>query len=74
MKKPPDQLLPLSASLLLLLLLLARPASNCRLSEFECRRSAACVALDRYCDGRDDCGDRSDEPEGCTREYMYLSS
>ncbi len=54
---------------LLTLALSAAPAStNCRLSEFQCRRSASCVRMDRFCDGRDDCGDRSDEPEGCTSE------
>ena len=43
-------------------------ASNCLISEFSCKSSALCIRLDQVCDGRDNCGDRSDEPEGCTRE------
>ncbi|PSN56997.1 hypothetical protein C0J52_04236 [Blattella germanica] len=37
----------------------------CRISEFQCRNSR-CIRLDRYCDGVDDCGDKSDEPRYCT--------
>ena len=45
-------------------------ALNCRVSEFQCKRSPRCIRLDQVCDGRDNCGDRSDEPEGCTRKYL----
>ncbi|UYV61094.1 hypothetical protein LAZ67_1003391 [Cordylochernes scorpioides] len=41
------------------------PAQTCRPSELPCG-GGACVALARYCDGTDDCGDGSDEPSGCT--------
>ena len=37
----------------------------CRISEFPCKTNK-CIRLDRYCDGRDDCGDKSDEPPHCT--------
>lgn len=37
----------------------------CRISEFPCKTNK-CIRLDRYCDGRDDCGDKSDEPAHCT--------
>ncbi|KAK8773855.1 hypothetical protein V5799_011612 [Amblyomma americanum] len=37
----------------------------CRLSELTCD-NGRCVALSRYCDGSDDCGDGSDEPLGCS--------
>lgn len=41
---------------------------KCRVSEFFCD-TGQCVALDRYCDGEDDCGDKSDEPRYCSRKY-----
>ena len=40
---------------------------SCRVSQFFCN-TGQCVALDRYCDGEDDCGDKSDEPRYCSRE------
>lgn len=43
---------------------------TCKISEFSCRNSQLCLPLDRYCDGRDDCGDKSDEPKGCTGELQ----
>lgn len=43
--------------------------SLCRLSEFQCGTSGHCVAQDKYCDGENDCDDKSDEPRYCTREY-----
>jgi hypothetical protein len=43
---------------------------ECKLSQFKCE-SGQCVSLDRYCDGEDDCGDKSDEPRLCTREYNF---
>ncbi|XP_028967208.1 uncharacterized protein LOC100902960 [Galendromus occidentalis] len=39
--------------------------SGCKLSEFQCE-NGRCVALNKYCDGTDDCGDTSDEAMGCT--------
>uniref|UniRef100_T1JCM1 CUB domain-containing protein n=1 Tax=Strigamia maritima TaxID=126957 RepID=T1JCM1_STRMM len=38
----------------------------CRISEFFCD-NGQCTGLDRFCDGRNDCGDKSDEPRQCTR-------
>ena len=54
----------------LLLLVAAGLATppTCRVSEFFCD-TGQCVALDRFCDGEDDCGDKSDEPRYCSREY-----
>lgn len=40
--------------------------SACRISEFACKGGKLCLPLDRYCDGRNDCGDQSDEPKHCT--------
>lgn len=41
----------------------------CKISEFACRGGSICLPLDKYCDGRDDCGDLSDEPKFCTGIY-----
>lgn len=57
----------------------------CTLSEFECSSSSStvdeddddvttaaavrCVPSIKYCDGRRDCPDGSDEPHYCTREF-----
>ncbi|KAJ9590048.1 hypothetical protein L9F63_016824, partial [Diploptera punctata] len=49
--------------MVVLLMPMAMPA--CRISEFPCR-NGRCIRLDRYCDGVDDCGDKSDEPRYCT--------
>ena len=58
------------APLGLLLLVAASLATppTCRVSEFFCD-TGQCVALDRFCDGEDDCGDKSDEPRYCSREW-----
>lgn len=40
----------------------------CRPSEYQCG-TGHCVAQDKYCDGENDCDDKSDEPRYCTREY-----
>ncbi|OQR80128.1 hypothetical protein BIW11_05268 [Tropilaelaps mercedesae] len=47
--------------------LVERPPSisGCKLSEFQCD-NGRCIALNKFCDGTDDCGDTSDEPMGCT--------
>ncbi|XP_043671206.1 uncharacterized protein LOC122630605 [Vespula pensylvanica] len=37
----------------------------CRPSEYLCG-TGHCVAQDKYCDGENDCGDKSDEPRYCT--------
>ncbi|KZC05459.1 CUB domain-containing protein 2 [Dufourea novaeangliae] len=38
----------------------------CRPSEYLCG-TGNCVAQDKYCDGENDCGDKSDEPRYCTQ-------
>lgn len=38
----------------------------CKISEFACQGGKICMPLDKYCDGKDDCGDASDEPKFCT--------
>ncbi|XP_057327252.1 uncharacterized protein LOC130668799 [Microplitis mediator] len=39
--------------------------AGCRLSEFRCDNSH-CIAQDKFCDGEDDCSDKSDEPKYCS--------
>lgn len=50
----------------------ARDVSSgpCRLSELLCD-TGQCISLDKYCNGEDDCGDKSDEPKACTRKCFY---
>lgn len=44
---------------------------TCRLSELLCD-TGQCISLDKYCNGEDDCGDKSDEPKSCSRKlYLY---
>ncbi|XP_034949429.1 uncharacterized protein [Chelonus insularis] len=38
---------------------------GCRLSEFRCENDH-CIAQDKFCDGENDCTDKSDEPKYCT--------
>ncbi|XP_058834641.1 uncharacterized protein LOC131691912 isoform X2 [Topomyia yanbarensis] len=49
-----------------LALKLASLCYGCKISEYPCKGGAFCVPLDKFCDGRDDCGDGSDEPKMCT--------
>ena len=44
-------------------------ATPCRLSELLCD-TGQCISMDKYCNGEDDCGDKSDEPKSCTRKYL----
>ena len=39
----------------------------CTMAQFPCRNQQ-CISLDKYCDGRKDCSDGSDEPSGCSRK------
>lgn len=56
----------------LVLLLATTLGLACRVSEFSCKGSGnsgtICVPLDKYCDGRSDCADGSDEPKHCSGE------
>lgn len=42
-------------------------AGGCLQSQYRCS-SGRCVNLNLFCDGRNDCGDNSDEPAQCTRK------
>lgn len=46
-------------------------ASPCRLSELLCD-TGQCISLDKYCNGEDDCGDKSDEPKSCSRKFKLI--
>ncbi len=41
---------------------------GCPLTQFRCA-TGRCVNLNVFCDGRNDCGDNSDEPAQCTRKW-----
>lgn len=43
----------------------------CRMSELLCD-TGQCISLDKYCNGEDDCGDKSDEPKSCTRKLQFV--
>lgn len=43
--------------------------TRCRISEYLCANKK-CIPINRFCDGSNDCGDSSDEPRHCTREYF----
>lgn len=43
--------------------------SHCRLSELLCD-TGQCISLDKFCNGEDDCGDKSDEPKSCSRKIV----
>ncbi|KNC30893.1 hypothetical protein FF38_09290 [Lucilia cuprina] len=52
---------------LLLLQLTIKIVIACRVSEYPCKGSTSiCIPLDKYCDGKADCEDGSDEPRHCT--------
>ena len=44
--------------------------SPCPVSEFTCE-NLRCVPKDRVCNGKDDCGDKSDEKPNCTRKSFF---
>lgn len=48
-------------------------APKCKMWEHQCQ-NGRCVALNRFCNNINDCGDSSDEPRHCTRKYMGLLS
>ncbi|CAG9786678.1 unnamed protein product [Diatraea saccharalis] len=47
-------------------------AGPCRLSELLCD-TGQCISLDKYCNGEDDCGDKSDEPKLCTHKLLLFA-
>ncbi|XP_046614691.1 uncharacterized protein LOC124302497 isoform X1 [Neodiprion virginianus] len=46
-------------------------STSCRPSEYLCD-TGQCVAQDKFCDGEDDCGDKSDEPRYCSRRVIFI--
>ena len=46
---------------------------QCRANEFKCANNL-CVGKVKFCNGIDECGDRSDEPENCTKCVVKLGA
>ena len=50
--------------------------NTCDISEFRCPskdgQGTLCLPMDRWCNGKDDCDNRVDEPRSCTSEYIYI--
>lgn len=46
-------------------------SSICKLSEFKCT-NGTCISISKYCDGHNDCFDKSDEPKLCSGKSNYL--
>ena len=44
---------------------------HCESDEFQCG-NGICVLSSMVCDGDDNCGDESDELQGCGKGYLYL--
>ena len=44
-------------------------SNNCRVSEFRCK-TEKCIPINKFCNGIDDCSDKSDEPPYCSRKYF----
>ncbi len=74
--------LPLLATALLLMwsssvatasFLAPSEVNTCDISEFRCPskdgQGTLCLPMDRWCNGKDDCDNRVDEPRSCTSEY-----
>lgn len=50
--------------------------NTCDISEFRCPskdgQGTLCLPMDRWCNGKDDCDNRVDEPRSCSSEYIHL--
>lgn len=61
-----------TTTVIVIVAVLLQMVEACKISEFPCAGGALCLPLDKYCDGRDDCGDASDEPKACTGKYTSI--
>lgn len=50
--------------------------NTCDISEFRCPskdgQGTLCLPMDRWCNGKDECDNRVDEPRSCTSQYFNL--
>lgn len=50
--------------------------NTCDISEFRCPskdgQGTLCLPMDRWCNGKDECDNRVDEPRSCTSQYFHL--
>jgi hypothetical protein len=51
--------------------------NTCDISEFRCPskdgQGTLCLPMDRWCNGKDECDNRVDEPRSCTSQYQIFS-
>ena len=53
---------------------MAHPHATCDMSEFHCisKNQSLCLPADRWCNGKEECDNRFDEPRSCSSKLCIL--